>query len=156
MRTNFLFVLLTVAGSVFPYTAQVTSVVDGDTFTVRTEKQERVIIRLAGADAPERNQAFREEAKQALSDKISGATVEIKEIQKDRANRTIANVYLNDRWINLEQVTEGWAWNYDLYLKDEQMAAAEKNARTQRIGLWAAETSPIAPWEFRQKCNMRN
>jgi micrococcal nuclease len=50
------------------YSGRIVGVVDGDTVDLLTEANERIRIRLAGIDAPERGQGFSRRAKQGLSD----------------------------------------------------------------------------------------
>ena len=134
--------------SAFGYPAKVVGISDGDTCTVLTADNQQVKIRLAGIDTPEKFQAFGTKAKQALSDKVFGQTVEVKEQTKDRYGRTVADLYLGTRWINLEMVAEGWAWHYKAYSKDSRLADAEQAARSRSLGLWA-DKAPQPPWEFR-------
>ncbi|NOU36265.1 MAG: thermonuclease family protein [Kiritimatiellaceae bacterium] len=132
----------------FGYPAKVVGISDGDTCTVLTADNQQVKIRLAGIDTPEKSQAFGTKAKQALSDKVFGQTVEVKEQSKDRYGRTVADLYLGARWINLEMVAEGWAWHYKAYSKDSRLSDAEQAARSRSLGLWA-DKAPQPPWEFR-------
>jgi endonuclease YncB( thermonuclease family) len=134
--------------SAFAYPAKVVGIADGDTCTVLTADKQQVKIRLAGIDCPESSQAFGTKAKQALSDKVFGQTVEVKEQNKDRYGRTVADLYVGARWINLEMVTEGWAWHYKAYSKDPQLAEVEQMARLAKLGLWA-DKAPVPPWDFR-------
>ena len=53
---------------------KVVSIADGDSFTVLVER-ERVKVRLAEIDAPERGQPWSRRAKQALARKLAGCTV---------------------------------------------------------------------------------
>lgn len=144
----YLFLTLLFTLSAFAFQAKVVAIADGDTCTVLTADNTQIKIRLAGIDTPEKSQAFGTKAKQALSDKVFGQTVDVKEQSKDRYGRTVADLYLGTRWVNLEMVTEGWAWHYKQYSKDKQLAAAEQVARMGKLGLWADKT-PQPPWEFR-------
>ena len=135
--------------SALAYQAKVVAIADGDTCTVLTADKQQVKIRLAGIDCPEKAQAFGTKAKQALSDKVFGQTVEVKEQTKDRYGRTVADIYLGTSWINLEMVTDGWAWHYKQYSKDKQLADAEQAARTAKLGLWV-DKEPTPPWDFRR------
>jgi endonuclease YncB( thermonuclease family) len=136
--------------STFAYglTGKVISIADGDTLTVLTANKQQIKVRLSGIDTPEKAQAYGTKAKQALSTKVYGKVVEVKDHGKDRYGRTIGDIYLGKRWINLEMVQEGWAWHYKAYSKDERIAQAEQKARTARKGLWA-EANPTPPWDFR-------
>ena len=149
MKKLITFSYLFCALSVLGYPAKVISIADGDTCTVLTANNEQVKIRLAGIDTPERSQAYGAKAKKALSDKIFGKTIEVKAQNKDRYGRTIADLYVGSRWINLELVAEGWAWHYKHYSKDKKLAEAEIRARSSKKGLWR-DKSPTPPWEYRR------
>ena len=131
------------------FDSKVVSIADGDTLTVLAFNNKRIRIRLSGIDTPEKSQDFGTEAKQALFFKIFDKTVRIKSHGKDRYGRTLGDIYLGDRWINLEMVSEGYAWHYKKYSKDQYLAQAELNARKVRKGLWA-DSNSIPPWEYRR------
>jgi len=131
------------------FEAKVIGVADGDTVTVLTADKQQIKIRLAGIDAPESSQAFGTRAKQALAEKVGGKTIEVVQQSKDRYGRTVADLYVEGRWINLELVAEGWAWHYRQYSKDQRLADAEAAARQAGLGLWA-EKDPVPPWGFRR------
>ena len=142
-------ILTLCALSAFGYPAKVISIIDGDTVHVLTADKQQIKIRLAGIDTPERSQAYGTNAKQALSEKIFGKTVEVKAQTKDRYGRTVADLYLGERWINLELVAEGWAWHYKYYSKDKRLADAEVKARKARAGLWS-DGNAVPPWDYRR------
>lgn len=133
----------------FALEGKVIAIADGDTLTILTTEKQQIKIRLAGIDTPERKQAFGTQAKQALSTKVFGKTVRVKDNGQDQYKRTLGDIYLGDRWINLEMVSEGFAWHYKAYSKDQKLALAEINARKVKAGLWN-DASPIPPWEFRK------
>jgi len=62
----------------------------------------------------------------------------------------LGDIYIDDLNINQEMVRRGMAWHFIRYSDDEALAALEKEARKNRIGLWA-DPNPVAPWEFRRK-----
>jgi micrococcal nuclease len=129
---------------------KVIGVLDGDTVEVLDENRLTHRIRMAEIDAPEKSQAFGNQAKIALSNKIMGQTVAITSKGKDRYGRTIGLVRLHMRDINLEMVEDGYAWWYKQYGHDPRFAAAEARARRNKDGLWI-DPYPVAPWEFRHK-----
>jgi endonuclease YncB( thermonuclease family) len=148
-----LLLLVTSIGFAESFVGKVIKATDGDTITVlRNDGANKISVkvRLAGIDTPERSQDYGSKAKSALSSKVFGKTVTIRYSEKDRYGRTIGDVYLGDAWINLQMVSEGFAWHYKHYSKDKQLAAAETNARASRKGLWADPKSPVPPWEFRR------
>ena len=135
------------------FVGKVVKVTDGDTITVLQsdgDTKASVKVRLSGIDTPEKAQAYGTKAKAALSSKVFGKTVTIRYSEKDRYGRTIGDVYLGGAWLNLQMVSEGWAWHYKQYSKDKQLADAETKARASRKGLWADPNQPTPPWEFRR------
>jgi micrococcal nuclease len=136
---------------------KVVGVTDGDSikFHSKTNNGIRVFeIRLAEIDAPEKHQAYGNKAKQALSDKIFGKEVSITVVSTDRYGRTVAQVYITDRWINLEMVAGGWAWQYLQYSKSKEIAQAEQQARVKKLGLWA-DRDPVPPWGWRKPTQVK-
>ena len=61
--------------------------------------------------------------------------------RQDRYKRTLGDIFLGARWINLELVEEGYTWHYKHYSKDKRLAQAE--ARAAKRGLWADTTWPL-------------
>src|SRR5688572_32397780 len=89
-----LFLASPVLGAV--YLARVVGITDGDTLTVLTAEKKQVKVRLHGIDAPETGQDFGPQAKKACSDLAFGKDVTIRERNKDRYGRTVAEVILSD------------------------------------------------------------
>ena len=71
-------------------------------------------------------------------------------ITTDRFGRTVANVNLQDgRSLSHELVKVGAFWWFRKYAaNDVELKQLEREARTQRLGVWATE-SPVSPWEWR-------
>ena len=149
MKRLYVCLLLSINSLVLGLEGKVDSIVDGDTLTVLTADKQRIKIRLSGIDTPERKQAFGTKAKQALSSKVFGKTVRVRDNGQDRYKRTLGDIFLGDRWINLELVEEGYAWHYKHYSKDKRLAQAEVEARAAKRGLWS-DNNPVPPWEFRR------
>ena len=130
-------------------TGRVVRVADGDTLTLLDGARVEHRIRLYGIDAPEQHQPFGARAKQALSTKVYGKTVEAENMSIDRYGRIVSKVYLDGRLINRELVAEGWAWDYVQFDPKQEFAAAQAEARTARRGVWS-DSHPTPPWEFRR------
>lgn len=130
---------------------RVIEIADGDTATVLTAHPEaKYRVRFFGIDAPESAMQHGSVAKRALQDKILGQDVTVKISAVDHYGRAVARVMRGSRYINLEMVAEGHAWYYPDYAKNEyDLAAAQKEARLQKRGLWQ-EKSPLPPWEYRR------
>lgn len=122
-------------------------------------------IRLYGIDAPEtekmvrktgivfkEGQPYGEEARKALERKIGGQKMQLDIIAVDRYRRKVSMVWIGNRNINQEMVTEGWAWAYRKYLRGayaSEFIQDEEQARKKRLGLWK-QYNPQPPWEFRR------
>lgn len=130
---------------------RVIEVADGDTATVFDEKNNlKYRVRFFGIDAPEKAMKFGSSARSALQDKILGKNVTVKVINTDIYHRAVGKVLLGTRYINLEMVSDGFAWYYPDYAAGEyDLAAAEREARSRKRGLWQ-EKNPTPPWEYRK------
>jgi len=127
----------------------VVGITDGDTFTILDADRTQHKIRLDGIDAPESKQDFGTQARKALGKKLIREIVRVDWLDRDRYDRILGDVFLADRWINREQVAEGWAWHFRKYSNSAVLAEAEKEARQAKLGMWERE-SPIPPWEYRE------
>jgi endonuclease YncB( thermonuclease family) len=136
---------------------------DGDSFIAQTSKGQ-MTIRLAGIDAPERFQAFSSNARGQMQQLLHGRDLRIQVIKIDQYQRVVAQVFSlrEEQWIDvgLEQVTQGLAWHYKRYAKEQELpdrlayARAEEEARKQRRGLWKdldTASPPQAPWDYRKE-----
>ena len=128
----------------------VVSVADGDTLTLRTRDGNERRVRLQGIDAPERTMPYANRSREALQEATSVGHVEVRFDDYDQYDRILGHVFVDDRYLNLELVREGWAWHYTRYSDDEELAAAELEARRERRGLWR-DADPLPPWEFRRQ-----
>lgn len=154
MRRAVLALLLTLPApltAAADYPARVVGVSDGDTLTVLRDGRTQVKVRLHGIDAPETGQDFGARAKQAASELAFGQVVTIRERDRDRYGRTVAEVILPDgASLNREMVWHGFAWWYRQYApKDGDLARLEGEAKAARRGLWA-DPKPVPPWEWRR------
>lgn len=134
---------------------RVIGVTDGDTIRLLTRDHTLYKIRLAGIDAPEKNQAFGQRSKQALSECAIDKEARIDANKTDRYGRTVGKVIVNGVDCNLRQIKLGMAWHYKKYESEQDVedrslyAQAEYLAQRDRLGLWA-EQQPIAPWDYRK------
>ena len=137
------------------YQGKVVGVSDGDTITVLDGSKIQHKVRLAGIDAPEKNQPYGQASKTHLSNLVFGKLVTIETQKLDRYKREIGMVLSDGKDINLAQIEAGMAWHYKQYQRDQSPADRRLYSDTERVaqltrkGLWA-DKSPIPPWEFRK------
>jgi endonuclease YncB( thermonuclease family) len=149
---------------------KVAKVADGDTVTIVDDSGKKHRIRLAGIDAPEKNQPYGDVSTQSLVELLSGKTVKIEYKKRDRYKRIIGKVLVDPPGevfcmaldcvkkidAGLEQIKTGLAWHYKYYQMEQSeedrslYSEAEQEARIQQIGLWKDKES-MAPWEWRRK-----
>ena len=147
-------VLFLIAAAVGGFCAEIVGrcvgVSDGDTITILDDLDKgRFRVRLGGIDAPEKSQQYGQKAKQHLSLLIFGKTVSVRFTAVDRYGRIVGRVYLKSSDIGLSMLAAGYAWHYVHFDKSPEYAAAEKQARAARVGLWA-DLSPVPPWLYRR------
>ena len=149
---------------------KVVKIADGDTVTIVDDSGKKHRIRLAGIDAPEKNQPYGDISTQGLNILVSGRIVTIEYEKRDRYKRIIGKVLVDPPGevfcmaldcvkkidVGLEQITAGLAWHYKRYQMEQSeedrrlYSEAELEARNKQIGLWKGE-EPMAPWEWRRK-----
>ena len=130
------------------YAHKVIGIAEGDTLTLLVDEKP-LKIRLANVDAPEKNQAFGERAKQSLSDLCRGKNAIYKKQDVDRYGLIVAVVTCDGVEANRAQVERGMAWVYARYNQDLLLPGLEAMARRDRRGLWS-DPAPIPPWKFRR------
>lgn len=131
---------------------KVIRVLDGDTIEVLQDKKP-VRIRLANIDAPEKKQAFGRWSTNQLKALLAGQSVTVSYTQTDRYGRIIGHVFTtNGTDASRFMVQSGAAWVYERYNVDESLPALQREAQTQKSGLWA-DNQPVPPWEWRHKNN---
>ncbi len=136
----------------------VTRVSDGDTIQVTDQHGTKVKVRLYGIDAPETKkgstpgQPYGEESFQALRHKVDRQQVRLDVMDIDKYKRLVAIVWLPDRNINREMISDGAAWAYRKYLgrpHASEYINVEEQAQKSGKGLWK-QNNPQPPWEFRK------
>lgn len=157
-QAAFLILAAAVVSSGLVYSAEfagtVVNVHDGDTLTVLTAKNQQYKIRLAGIDAPELKQPYGSASRKHLAALVAGKDVDVIWDSKDKYQRVLGKVLVNNVDANLRQVVGGMAWHYVKYAasqtqNDRQLYAdAEKAARAERSGLWL-DPGPTPPWAWR-------
>jgi endonuclease YncB( thermonuclease family) len=121
---------------------KVLNVIDGDTF----ELESRQRIRLRHIDAPELNLCGGQEAKEFLASLIQEKEVVLKEEVVGQQNRPLVLVYLNDKFINLEVLKNGWArYHSDSTTKTEILKQAGNKAKEERLGIFSPKCYSKTP-----------
>ncbi len=148
---------------------KVVKIADGDTITIVDDLGEKHRIRLAGIDAPEKNQPYGDISTQGLNILVSGRIVTIEYEKRDRYKRIIGKVLVDPPGevfcmaldcvkkidAGLEQIKTGLACHYNYYQMEQSeedrtlYSKAELGARTKHLGIWKDE-EPMAPWEWRK------
>lgn len=134
------------------YYVKVVKVSDGDTFTGLTNDNQRVRFRLQGVDAPERHQPYSKKSTNMLSKMIFGKRVGIEEhVAADHYGRPVVYVYTPDgKDVCAEMLRSGMAWHYKHYDKSAHYSELERQARSEKVGLWR-DTDPEPPWDYRRR-----
>ena len=103
---------------------KITRIVDGDTVDSDIGK-----IRMLGINTPEKKEKYYQEAKDFLNEELLNKTVRIEygKDKKDRYNRTLGYLFLNNENVNLKQIENGFANYYfpsgkDIYYDDFKKA----------------------------------
>ena len=95
---------------------KVKRVVDEDTVVVESQGFD-YRVRLAGIDAPERNQPWGEAATRELCRQVAGWFVVVDWDKKDRWKRLIGIVHLDGVDENFHMIDRGLAWHFKRYQK---------------------------------------
>jgi len=137
----------------------VTRVFDGDSLLLRVERGGVIEVRLAGIDAPEKDQPHADDARDALRDLALDRTLRLRVVDQDKYGRQVAIAYQvgDGRELNAELVREGHAWVYrnrdqSDSAQERALLVLEEEARVAKRGLWAlAESELVPPWQWRQE-----
>jgi micrococcal nuclease len=146
------------------FSAKVIVVIDGDTVMVLREGGgkaaghppasplrggQKIKIRLANIDAPEKDQPFGKQSRDALLEMVGKKQVKIDSRAVDQYGRTVGIISVDGRNVNQEQVKRGMAWAYSHYRSEKTYLSLQHEAQLARRGLWA-QTRPQAPWRWRK------
>jgi endonuclease YncB( thermonuclease family) len=130
------------------FTAKVIVVIDGDTVMVLREGQ-KMKIRLANIDAPEKAQPFGKQSRDSLLEMVGKKQVQIDSQAVDQYGRLVGLISVAGLNVNEEQVRRGMAWEYSHFHRDETYRALQNEARQAKRGLWT-QYNPQAPWQWRK------
>ena len=122
----------TTSAPVVGFIATVDSIADGDSF--RADVFE---VRLSGVNAPEQDECFGAESRDWLANEIEGEQIQFEIVGVDQFDRSIADVFHDGRFINLDLVRSGHA--LALSASQPEIQEAENDARENKQGLWGTE-----------------
>lgn len=131
------------------FNAKVIVVMDGDTVMVLREGQ-KIKIRLANIDAPEKAQPFGKQARDSLLELVGKKQIQVDTQAVDQYGRTVGLITVDGLDVNQEQVRRGMAWEYSHYHTDKTYIGLQSDARRARRGLWM-QSNPQAPWLWRKQ-----
>ncbi len=136
------------------YRGEITRVHDGDSLHITPARGgQRVVVRLAGIDAPELAQAYGEVARDHLRSVVLNRNAQAHCYKADQYQRQLCTVFVDGADVNLQMISQGLAWHYKRFQHEQTKrdrlayARSELDARRQRTGLWSEQS--IAPWDFR-------
>lgn len=108
-------------------------------------------IRLAEIDAPELDQPYGPEARDALRDILDSGLLIITPTGRDFYGRTLAHLTVDGQDVERTLISIGAAWCYVRYLpRDSDCPRREATARAEHRGVWSAP-DPVPPWEWRRQ-----
>lgn len=122
---------------------------DGDTFHLKLSTEEKLKVRVADIDCPERTQSYGLEAKAFVINEIMDKEIVIDILKTDRYGRKVARVKYDEKDLSEELIKNGLAWHYKQYSNDSSLENLEKEARQKGEKIWS-DKNPTAPWEFRK------
>lgn len=133
----------------------VVGITDGDTLTLLDAQKQQHKIRFAGIDAPEKVQPFGSKSQANLGQLAFQKQATADCPKRDRYGRLVCKVSVDGQDIGLQQITDGMAWWYQKYAKEQSpddrvtYEQAETMAKLRRMGLWS-ESNPTPPWAWRK------
>jgi len=113
----------------------VNRIIDGDTLEC-----DKLKIRLCGADAPEKSQHYGAAATARLTQLVLNKNVRLVTQRTDNYGRILAEVWLNNRFINAELIMSGLAYTYGTCPTQKIILEnAQKRAIANKFGVWQSE-----------------
>ena len=163
MKISFTFVSMSFL-IIFPVVAyagqfKVIRIYDGDTVKAIGHDVE-IKVRLVGIDSPETSkkkkqpeQAYSQKATKYLAGLVLNKTVDIKGYGTDPYGRVLAEIFVDDRNVNLKMIKAGYAEVYrgkpPEGLDLEPYRQAEKNANRAKLGIWSFVNNYLSPRDWR-------
>lgn len=133
-------------------TGKVIKIKNGNTLILSTNNNKRVKICLYGIYCPEKNQKYETEAKNFITNFCFEKEVKIEDkgVTKYSKGNISGIIWIDNVSLNEELLKNGLAWHYKKYNYTEKYANLENEARKNKLNIWN-QTTPIAPWDFKNK-----
>ena len=133
------------------WTGWVSWVMDGDTvLLVRHGQLEPVKLRIDGIDAPEICQPGGVEARDAMIRQAQRKSVEVDDRGQDVYGRQVGRLSVDGVDLGAEMVRSGMAWAYRFRTGKGPYAGLQRQAQTQKMGVFAAPEAAMSPPVFRK------
>jgi endonuclease YncB( thermonuclease family) len=165
MKPIFLFFVLicfaATAENSFSADFSLNQILDGDSLEVITGKGERIIVHLAGIDAPEmpirkseKGQPFCKHAQKMLSDLVVNKQFSFQAESRLINHQVLAIVYCDSKNVNLEMIKAGLAETYKAgalapEFDMEPYKKEEEASKKLKKGMWALGQVYMSPSEWR-------
>lgn len=121
--------------------SRVVRVIDGDTFVLRDGER----IRLLGVDAPEDQSCFSKPATAYLSGLVLNKRVSLRDTMRDGYGRLLADVFVDNHFVNENMVGNGGARNTRSNTVYAQLLSeTEQTAKDHQLGVWSPECRQIS------------
>jgi endonuclease YncB( thermonuclease family) len=132
-----------------PY--KVLDVLDAETVVLVSPRDDKSTVRIAGIDAPEKDQPFGKESFDQLIVLIKGKEITSELIKIDGKSLFVSRIRLDGEDIGLKLIQTGYAWHRnergELPPADmERYAAAQLEAKSNKVGLWATDAVDPKDW----------
>lgn len=129
----------------------VARVIDGDTIVVDNNQE----VRLMSINAPEINLCGGAQSKDYLQKLIEGQDVRLNGQLNDHFGRLLALVYLDDKLVNKEIISAGWArFTSTASVESDNLKSAFAKAKADKVGIFSSlclqSENPDNP-----KCNIK-
>ena len=133
------------------WTGWVSWVMDGDTvLLVREGQHEPVKLRLDGIDAPETCQPGGAQSRDAMIRLALRKQVQVFDLGHDSYGRQLGRLSVDGVDLGAEMVRSGMAWAYRFQTGKGPYARLQRQAQTQKKGLFAAPDAAMSPPVFRK------
>lgn len=130
------------------FSAKVIAVLDGDTVQVLRDGHP-VKVRIAGIDAPEKDQEYGMTSRRFLSDLVLHKQVQVSTRAVDDYGRLVAQIDVGTLNVEQEMVQRGLAWEYSRFHSDKKLIGLQNEAKSAQRGLWA-QPYPVPPEKWRK------